>query len=265
MMRGRNAFTACITLVLGVMMLTTTGCGRRARSATVNDARMARYTERLIRIAARDTGCHAGQLSPVQITSQPAVFTVTGCDVPVEYWLECGRRRCRWRSIPKLNEAAAQSMQCPPHAIQQQPSQAPNVRYASGCGRMQPFAITCNAAACGWAPSGPAQLLAQHAPPPAPMPPPVSSAPPQVEAQPQEAHPIEALIQDQVRAQREAILSCVDSPSLVLRMRWTADGQVIVQMPQELLGTAADACLQALLGGMRVAAQGAGEIVIPLQ
>src|SRR5690606_35567755 len=118
----------------------------------------------------------------------------------------------------------------------------------------------CNQVACGWTPSGPAQALANAAPPPPPpQPQPTVVPPPPVAAAPS------ALIESQVRQQREAILSCVDSPSLTLRMRWTADGQVIVQMPQELLGTAAEGCLQALLGGMRVAAQAGGEIVVPVQ
>src|SRR5690606_5837206 len=100
----------------------------------------------------------------------------------------------------------------------------------------------------------------------------VAAAPPPQQQQPvvvappaPPPQPPSAVLQSQVQQQREAILSCVDSPSLTLRLRWTADGQVILQMPQELLGTAAEGCLQALLGGMRVVAQADGEIVVPLQ
>jgi hypothetical protein len=254
-MTRQTALKACIAVLIGAAALGTMGCRRGA--GIVTDRQMARYEEQLVRVAARDTGCHHSQLSPSRLAGDPAVYTVTGCAQPVEYWLQCSRRRCTWRNLPTLNESAAAQLQCAPASIQQQPSQAPNVRFANGCGRMQPYTIACNGQACGWAPSGPAQ----GGPAPQVAQPQVAAvAPPAPPPQPPSA-----VLQTQVQQQREAILSCVDSPSLTLRLRWTADGQVILQMPQELLGTAAEGCLQALLGGMRVVAQADGEVVVPLR
>lgn len=255
-MTRQTALQASIAVLIGVAALGTTGC--RRGGGIVTERQMAHYEENLVRVAARDTGCHASQLQPSRLSADPAVYTVTGCAQPVEYWLQCGRRRrCSWRNVATLNESAAAQLQCPPAAIQQQPSQAPNVRFANGCGRMQPYTIACNGQACGWAPSGPPQ---GGAAPQVVQPQVAAVAPPAPPAQPPSA-----VLQTQVQQQREAILSCVDSPSLTLRLRWTADGQVILQMPQELLGTAAEGCLQALLGGMRVVAQADGEVVVPLQ
>lgn len=252
-----TAFTACIAILIG---LTAFSVGCRRRVVGVSAEQMARYEQNLIRIAARDTGCHAGQLSAHQISSDPPVLTVTGCAEPADYWLRCARRgrSCRWQNVASLNVSAAVPMQCAPEGIQQQFSQSPNVRFALGCGQTQPFTVVCNGEGCGWAPSGPPQ--ATHAVMQQPTAQPVVVAPP---APPPQAP--SAALQTQVQQQREAILSCVDAPSLTLRLRWTNDGQVIVQMPQELLGTAAEGCLQALLGGMRVAAEASGEVVVPLQ
>jgi hypothetical protein len=246
---------AWLVVVAAAAVLGGTGCHRRA---VVSDARLQRYAERLIREAARDTGCDAGQLAPSQIAAQPAVFTVTGCAHPIEYWLECSRRgRCRWRNVAGLNEAAAASLACAPPSIRQQPSQAPNVRFASGCGRTAPFTMTCNGVACGWSQSGPVQAQAGV---------PTVAQPPSggVVVVPQQ-QPVPNAIQSQVQAQREAILSCVDDGNLTLTLRWTADGQVLVQLPPELVGTAADGCVQAVLGGMRVRAQASGQVVVPIQ
>ncbi len=254
-MIGRtNAWKAWLIGVAAIAALGGTGCRSRA---VVNDARMARYRESMIRDAARDTGCSPGQLVPSQIAAQPAVYTVTGCASPIEYWLECGRRgRCRWRNVPTLNESAATSLQCAPQTIQQQPSQAPNVRYATGCGRTAPFTMSCNSVACGWAQSGPVQTVG----------PTVEQGPAGgVVVVPQEQPTQAPALQAQVQAQREAILSCIDDGSLTIRLRWTADGQVVVQLPPELVGTAAEGCVQAVLGGMRVQAQASGEVVIPIQ
>lgn len=259
-MTRTTAFRACIAALVGLAALGGAGC--RPRVVSIDDARVARYTENLVRHAARDTGCHASQLVPQRIAVQPAVFTVTGCAQPIEYWLRCRRNYCSWRHVPTLNEAAVSSLQCPAHAIQQQLTEAPNVRMAVGCGRAQPFTIVCNGVACGWAPSGPAQVTASVAVAPAPTSaqPAVAVAPPAPAPQPPSA-----VLQTQVQQQREAILSCVDSAAITLRLRWTPDGQVIVQLPPELLGTAAEGCVQAVLGGLRVVAQGAGEIVVPIQ
>jgi hypothetical protein len=253
-MTRQTALKACIAALIGVAALGMTGC--RRGGGVVSERQMARYQENLVRVAARDTGCQAAQLAPSQLAVDPPVYTVTGCAQPVEYWLQCSRRRrCSWRNVATLNDSAAAALQCPPNAIQQQPSQAPNVRFANGCGRMQPFTIACNGTACGWSPSGPPQ--GAGAPPQPQVAAVAPAAPP--------PQPPSTVLQTQVQQQREAILSCVDSPSLTLRLRWTADGQVILQMPQELLGTAAEGCLQALLGGMRVVAQADGEVVVPLQ
>ncbi|HEY8431125.1 MAG TPA: hypothetical protein VIL20_22250 [Sandaracinaceae bacterium] len=229
----------------------------RTQVVVRTDPRTERYTRHLIQIAARDTGCHPSALVPTQIASQPAVFTVTGCQAPVEYWLQCGRRNCRWRRVARLEESAAASLGCAPTMIAVQPTQTPNVRYASGCGRTASFTVVCNGAACGWAPTGPVQGAVAAAPA---QPPPATAV---VVPGPEPAPP--TAIQSQLQAQREAILSCVDSGPLTLRVRWTADGQVLVQLPPEMVGTAAEGCVQAVLGGLRVTAQAAGEIVVPIQ
>jgi hypothetical protein len=260
MIRRTNAWKAWLIGVAAVAALGATGCHSRA---VVNDARMERYRESMLRDAARDTGCSPGQLTPMQISAQPAVFTVTGCAAPIEYWLQCSRRRrCRWQHVPTLNEAAAASLGCAPQMVQQQPSQAPNVRFASGCGRTAPFTMTCNGVACGWAQTGP--VAAAAAPGPVVAQPPSGGVVVVPQQQPQGSPPPNA-VQTQVLAQREAILSYIDDGTLTLHLRWTADGQVVVEVPPALVGTAAEGCVQAVLGGMRVQAQASGEVVVPIQ
>lgn len=259
-MSGR-AWRAWVIGLVAVASLAAMGC--RARVVVRADPRVERYARNLVRVAARDTGCHPSQLAPVQVAAEPAVFTVTGCQTPVEYWLQCGRRNCNWRRVATLNESAAPVLQCAPHMIQVQPTQTPNVRFAAGCGRIAPFTVACNGAACGWSPSGPVQAGGGPVAAAPPQQPPPATAVVVPGPQPQAAPP--TALQSQVQSQREAILSCIDSGSLTLRLRWTSDGQVVVQLPADLVGTAAEGCIQAVLGGMRVAAQAAGEIVVPVQ
>ena len=249
--------TLCLTLI-GAW-----GCRRRRPPVTASGALNARYERTLLRHAARDTGCSAGQLSTLQVHAAPPVWSVTGCTTPIEYWLQCSRRnRCRWRPVPLLNEAAAPQLQCPPQAIQQQPSQQPNVRFAAGCGRQQPFTVACNGAGCGWAPAGPPQQMGGQA---------VAQQQPQQQPQGQpqtvtvQVTTPSTNLQSQIEAQREAILSCIDGAAVTLRVRWTSEGQVILQLPPELVGTVAEACVQAAVGSLTVAADQGGEVVIPLQ
>jgi hypothetical protein len=256
-----NAGTrALIILAVALAAVAATGC----RSRASRDARMmARYERNVIRYAARDTGCSANQLTPQQITQEPAVVTVTGCTTPIEYWLDCrgrGGRYCRWHNVPHLNESAAQALACPPQAIQQQLTQSPNVRYATGCGRTGMFTMMCNGAACGWALSGPVQGGPMVAGPPGQ----VGAPPPNVPVPPPGQQPSN-ILSSQVQLQREAILSCVDEGSLTLNLRWTADGQVLVQLPPHLQGTAAEGCIQAVVGSLRVSAQAAGEVSVSVQ
>lgn len=162
MTKNNLAWRGAVVAIVALMAAGAFGCHRRA---VVQDGRAERYQRHLMRYAARDTGCNEAQLVPSQIGQQPGVYTVTGCSFPVEYWLECGRggRHCRWRRIPTLNEQAATSLGCQPQLIQQQLTQAPNVRIAAGCGQQASFQMLCNGAACGWAMTGPAQGAA---PPP---------------------------------------------------------------------------------------------------
>lgn len=257
----QNSFWRGALLALVVLgTLGASGCGRRARIAAARaDSRFARYERNLMRLGARDTGCAPAQLQAQMVQSEPGVYAVIGCSQPVDYWLRCGRRnRCQWERVPLLNETAAPSLQCAPQMIQQQPSQAPNVRYAAGCGQMQPFTITCNPGGCMWAAAGPPQPAGA----PAQQQVAVQT---QAQAPPAQGPADPAALQSQVQAQREAILSCIDSGTLSLRLRWTADGQVILQLPAELQGTAAEGCIQAAVGALRVSAQQAGEVVVPLQ
>ncbi|HBQ12877.1 MAG TPA: hypothetical protein DEF51_17670, partial [Myxococcales bacterium] len=150
MTRTTTMTRLALVAVLSLTMIGAWGCRRRP-PVTASGALSARYERTLIRTAARDTGCPAGQLTPMQVHVGPQVWSVTGCASPVEYWLQCSRRnRCSWRRVPLLNESAAATLQCPPQAIQQQPSPQPNVRFAAGCGRQQPFTVACNGAGCGW-------------------------------------------------------------------------------------------------------------------
>ncbi len=255
-MNGR-AWRFWVAAVLAVAAVAAGGC-RRTR--VVDAGQMQRYVAHVVRLAARDTGCPEGQLAPMQIATEPPVFTVTGCgNPPVEYWLNCGRRRCSWRNVPRLQETASPALACAPDGILLQPTQVPNVRYATGCGRIAPFTIACNGAACQWAMNGPVQQGAPVAAPPPPQAPPATA----VVVAPQPGAP-PTVIQSQVEAQREAILSCIDSGSLTLRVRWTAEGQVLVQLPADMAGPAAEGCIQAVLGGLRVTAHAAGEVVVPV-
>jgi hypothetical protein len=240
-----------VAVVLAAFAIAGAGCGgNRAR----RDARLQeRQARNLLRQASRDTGCAEGTLSPQQIADNPPVYTVTGCTVPIEYWLECrgrGGRNCDWRPVPLLNQQAAMPLQCPPQAIQQQPGQAPNTRFASGCGQMAPFAIACNGAACGWTQTGPTQgqQVAMVAGPGQPGGSPAASA-----------------LETQVQMQREAILSCVDTGQITLSLRWSAQGEVVVALPQNLTGSPAEACIHAVLGAIRVQAGQPGEITVPVQ
>lgn len=245
-------------LVIALIAAAAGGCaGRRAR---LEARRYERYTRNLVNTASQQTGCPAAALTPQQIADGPPVFTVTGCTTPIEYWLECrgrGNRNCDWRNVALLNEAAAMPLGCPPQGIQQQLTAAPNMRYATGCGRTAAFTIACNGAACGWAQSSPVQggtgmvVMQQPQPQVGPQPPPPQSP--------------DAAIQAQVQMHREAILSCLDEGSITLRLRWTADGQVLIQLPANLAGTAAEGCINAVLGALRVAASAPGEVTVPVQ
>jgi hypothetical protein len=254
-----------VVAVVATTALAAWGCRRRTVDTTISPERMQRYEANMLRHAERDTGCPAAQLSPQLIHSDPRVYAVYGCDQPIEYWLRCSRnnRRCSWRHVPRLHEQAAPMLGCQPESVQIQPTQAPNIRYASGCGASMAFAIQCNAAACGWtqtvAPQGgggvivvPQQQAQAQAQPAGPAQAPPAGAPANA-------------LQSQVQTQREAILSCVDDATLMLRLRWTADGQVIIQLPPELVGTAAEGCIQAAVGALQVQAQEPGEIAVPLQ
>ena len=246
------------TLVLGV-----TGC--RRRGAVVAGGLDARQHQQLLRYAARATGCNEAMLSPSLISAPPSVYTVTGCTTPVEYWQECSRRRCRWHDIGLLNEVAAVVLQCPPQMIQQQPSPAPQTRYAVGCGRIASFNMGCTGRTCAWAQSGPVQAAGGNTAV-AQAPPPQGQQQVVVQPGPSTNQAPAANLEVQVQQSREAVLSCIDeTTSLTLRFRWTAQGQVMVQLPPELAGTAAEGCIQAALGTLSVSAQQAGEIAVPLR
>ncbi len=252
---GRVALVALIA-VTGVIAA---GCGRRAvrRDGELN----AHYERTLLHIAARDTGCPAQQLAPALLApGDPAVYSVNGCGAPVEYYLVCGRRgrRCRWERVTPLEQTAAASLQCSPQAVQQQPTQAPTTRYAAGCGRQAPFTLGCNQVACGWAMSGPMEGAG----------PAVAAGQPQVAVQ--ASQPVGnagADLQQRLMGQREAILSCLDDVSnLSLTLRWTAAGQVILQIPPELTNTAAEGCIEAAVGALTVQAPSQpGQITVVLQ
>lgn len=258
-MKNSNLWRGAVVGLIALMAIGASACGRRARA--IANGGNARQIASLVQQAARDTGCQPGQLSPGQIG--PDVYTVTGCTQPVEYLLQCGRRRhCAWVRVATLNEAAAPYLQCQPQMIQQQPTQAPNVRYATGCGQQAAFTIQCDGRGCGWMMSGPPQGMA-----------------PQVAVQPQQpqgpvvvqpgapvvAQGEVAAVQSQLQTQREAIMSCVDVGSFNLTVRWTAQGVVQIALPPELAGTAAEGCIQAAIGTLRVVTQHAGQAVIPLR
>lgn len=255
---GRWAVVALIaTVAVGAW-----GC-RRARPAVQNGQLNPRYERQLLQIASRDTRCPVGQLSIGLLTpGDPAVYTVNGCTQPREYWLRCTHRgrRCAWRPVTPLAETASANIQCAAPQIQVQPTQAPNVRYASGCGRQAPFTISCNTVACGWAVSGPIEGAG----------PAVAAQQPQVAVQAtQPGQPSAATgedLQNRLMTQREAILSCLDNAAgLALTLRWTAEGQVFLEIPPELSNTAAEGCIQAAVGVLRVQAAQPGQITVQLQ
>lgn len=256
---GRWAVLALIaTVAVGAW-----GC-RRGRPAVANGQLNPRYERQLIQIAARDTRCPPGQLSiSLLAQGQPAVYSVMGCQQPREYMLRCGRRgrRCAWRPVTPLAQTAAANIQCAAPQIQVQPTQMPNVRYATGCGRQAPFTISCNTVTCGWAVSGPIEGAG----------PAVAAQQPQVAVQAaQPGQPNGAAagenLQNQLMTQREAILSCLDNAAgLALTLRWTAEGQVFLEIPPELSNTAAEGCIQAAVGVLRVQAAQPGQITVQLQ
>ncbi len=261
MIESNLAWRGAVVALVALMAAGAFGCRRHV---VVQDGRAARYQQHLIRYAARDTGCQAGQLTPMQIGQQPGVYTVTGCSFPVEYWLQCGRRgrHCRWRRIPTLNEQAAATLACQPQMIQQQFTQAPNVRVAAGCGRQATFQIACNGEACGWAMAGPIGGAAAATPPPGYG----GATVVQPTTQPAAGPPVDTTaVQAQLQQHREAILSCIDGPGVNLTVRWTAQGVVQIALPPELAGSAAEGCIQAALGTLRIAASQAGQITVPVQ
>lgn len=157
------------------------------------------------------------------------------------------------------------ALQCQPQMIQQQPTQMPSTRYAIGCGQQAAFTLRCVVGrSCAWAMVGPPQGAApvvavqpqtQVVPPPPQVS--VTAVPPaQGEA---------AAVQSQLRAQREAILSCANLGTINLTVRWTAEGAVQVALPPELVGTAADGCIQAAVGTIRIVTQRAGQITISIR
>jgi hypothetical protein len=253
---SRAIFSRAVLVAL--IALTAASCG--GRRARIEARRNEQLNRQLVQTASRQTGCPPGTLTPQQIADAPPVYTVTGCTTPIEYWLQCsgrGNRNCDWRNVALLNEAAAMPLGCPPQGIQQQLTAAPNMRYATGCGRTAAFTIACNGAACGWAQSSPVQGgtgVAVQQP----------QQPQQFPMQPQAQTP-NAAIQAQVQMHREAILSCLDEGSITLSFRWTADGQVLVQLPTNLQGSAAEGCINAVLGAIRVSASQPGEMSVPVQ
>lgn len=239
------------------------GC-RRHRPAIHNGQLSERYERSLLRLASRETGCEEAMLSPALLTrGDPAVYTVSGCQQPVEYWLRCRTPRavrCDWERVTPLAETAAANMQCTANAMSQQPTQQPTTRYASGCGRQAPFTISCNAVGCGWAMSGPIEGAG----------PPVAAGDSQVAVQtgqPGQGGAPGQNLQQQLMTQRDAIMSCLDDVSgLALTLRWTAQGQVILQIPQELTNTAAEGCIRAAVGALQVPPQAQpGEVTVNLQ
>lgn len=219
---------------------------------------MVRYEQNLVRTASRDTGCHPSQLAPEMIATQPPIYTVVGCAQPVEYWLRCGRRNrnCRWRRVPTLNDVSAAALGCPANAIQQSPSQMPNVRYATGCGHSATFGLSCNGVSCGWVQNGPTQAAAGQA---------YAGAQTVVVPGPTAQAAVDPnALPAQIQAQREAILSCIDAAGVTLSVRWTAEGQVLLQLPEGLAGTEAEGCIQAAVGQLRVSANQAGGLEIPV-
>jgi hypothetical protein len=254
--------------LIAIALLASFAAGCRGRSP---QAMADRYTRNLLVLASRDSGCAPAQLQIQQI--HPEVYSVAGCTIPYEYWLRCNaRNRCAWERVMTVNEAASTVMSCPLNMVQQSPTADPTTRYATGCGRSAVFGIQCAAVGmgCGWvsrgaAPSGPViveqgtipnaqrdpQVLVVPQPPPATL---------DVQIQAPAAS-----VQAQVMAQREALLSCVDGSSMSLTLRWTPQGQVQLQAPPQIAGTAAEGCMQAVVGTLHVQAAGAGQTIVALQ
>ncbi|MGF1465917.1 MAG: hypothetical protein ACFCGT_07265 [Sandaracinaceae bacterium] len=223
---------------------------------------VARYERLLIRESALDSGCLQTQVLPQRVTRE--LWVVRTCNVPREYTLQCGSRRCRWQRVATLNEAATGPLSCPPHMIQQQVS-SPTQRSAYGCAHAASFELVCNGEACGWTQVGEVQAAPLYG---------TSGGTGQVvvsaggDAGVPEAPPPAAPstnLQQQVEMQRDALLSCVEGGELTLRLRWSSDGSVVVVLPQELTGTVAAGCIETILGSLTVQASQAGEVVVPLQ
>jgi len=248
----KQAWRSSVVAVLALVIMSAWGCGRRA---VVQDGSSARQQRELLAYGERHTGCPAGQLQTVMIGQSPAVWSVMGCTQPREYWLNCARRRCRWERVHTLNEIAARTMQCPPQMIQQQLTQSPNLRVATGCGQQMTYGMQCNGRDCDWAPTGAAAPVAASSGGGTPVTP---------TAQPQPSASGGSLT-GQLQAQREAILTCTDRDTIELTLRWTADGMVQVQLPPDLAGSAAEGCIQAALANLRVQAEQAGSVTIPVQ
>ncbi|MGE0792238.1 MAG: hypothetical protein AB7S26_41580 [Sandaracinaceae bacterium] len=233
------------------------GCRRHGASTT--GALTARQERNLLHLASRDTRCPANQLQVILLQpGTPAIYSVQGCQ-PVEYSLHCRGRRCNWRRIDQLEMTAGANLQCPPQMIQQSMTQTPVTRYATGCGRQAPYTVSCNAMACGWTMSGPVEGASAA----------VAQQGGGVVVQP--AGPTSdangANLQARLLSQRDAILSCLDDAGeLVLTVRWTAQGQVMLQIPPELANTAAEGCIQAAVGALSVPAQSQpGQVSITVQ
>lgn len=249
-------------MMVAIFAVAALGCGRRA---VVRDGSARGHQRNLVRLAARATGCQGNQLQPTMIGANPPVWSVMGCSFPVEYWLSCRGRRCHWQPIPTLNEQAAAPLQCQPQMIQQQLTQAANMRVATGCGRQGTFAVACNGTACGWAMAQSQAPAAMPVPaaPPAALPPPQAGTAVTATAAPTAAD--QSAVNTELSNQREAILSCIDTPTVNLTVRWTADGLVQIQLPPELTGSAAEGCIQAAVGTLRITAQRAGQLTVPVQ
>lgn len=163
------------SLYLGMMLLSAlaaTGCRSRARYDPAHSpVRIERYERRLIEVAAHDSGCSPVQVQPVRIGE--LVWVANTCTGPREYFLDCRSRytrwaHCRWDRVQTVNEAAANVLGCPPHAIAQLPGSTPANRLAQGCGMQVSMSLRCNEIGCGWIaddpPAGGAQVV--FVPPP---------------------------------------------------------------------------------------------------
>lgn len=253
--------TAWIWVALAIVV-GLSGCGRR-RSILDNPRYVQRFERQLIGLAAVESGCPPTSVVPVRVDRQ--LWVTNTCNAPREYTIECGRRNCQWRPVPTLADAAAPLLSCQPQMVQQQVLN-PTQRNAVGCGRAAPFVLSCQSPSlCGWSAAGP--VVAQQvgvAGVSAGAPPTSGGVTVQVPSAPPAAAPSSNL-QQQIQNQREAVLSCIEGTTLTLRLRWGPDGQVIIMLPEQMIGTVAEQCIQAVLGGLTVQTDVAGEIVVPLQ